>query len=85
MVKNFSIVLKKLQQIQKNCFKNSNSQNSRSNCGLSSKIADKIANASKKSLSLSQNNDAIGEIKEPKKRCISPEERQQIIDELRLV
>ena len=85
MVKNFSIVLKKLQQMQKNCFKKSNSQNSRSKCGLSSKIADKIANASKKSSSLPQNNDAIGEIKEPKKRYISPEERQQIIDELRLV
>ena len=32
-----------------------------------------------------QNNDANSEIEVPKKRCISPEERQQNIDELKLV
>ena len=53
------------------------------------KIADKIRSLSKKSAKELINN---GEIKEedveiatPKKRYISPEERQQIIDELRLV
>ena len=50
---------------------------------IGNKIADKITNASKKSFSLSQNDDANSEIKE-KKRCIAPKERQQIIDELRL-
>ena len=48
-------------------------------------IADKITNVSKKT----QNNESEagnGSLKDaPKKRCISPEERQQIIDELRLV
>ena len=33
----------------------------------------------------SKNNDANNKIEVPKKRYISPEERQQIIDELRLV
>ena len=55
------------------------------------KIADKINNVSKNSptelhsaelLSKVLQND---EIKAPKKRYISPEERQQIVDELRLV
>ena len=48
------------------------------------KIADKITNASKKSLVRLQNDDANNETEAPKKRYISPEERQQIIDELRL-
>ena len=52
---------------------------------IDNKIADKITSVSKKSLSHSQNDDANCEIKEPKKRYILPEERQQIIDELRLV
>ena len=52
---------------------------------IDNKILDKITNVSKKSLSRSQNNDANCEIKEPKKRYILPEERQQITDELRLV
>ena len=52
---------------------------------IGNKIADKITSASKKSSAHSQNDDANSEIKEPKERYISPEERQQIIDELRLV
>ena len=49
------------------------------------KIADKITNASKTSLVRLQNDDANNETEVPKKRYISPEQRQQIIDELRLV
>ena len=45
------------------------------------KIADKIASVSKKK----SNNDDDVKLATHKKRYISPEERQQIIDELRLV
>ena len=48
------------------------------------KIADKIANASKKSRNEEmQSSEVNNEI--PKERYISPNERQQIIDELRLI
>ena len=46
---------------------------------IANKIADKMTSAPKKT----QNNKS--EADEPKRRYISPEERQQIIDELRLV
>ena len=46
---------------------------------IGNKIADKITNVSKKSELQNNETEAL------KKRCISPEERQQIIDELRLV
>ena len=51
------------------------------------KIADKITSFSKKSTKELQNNKTEVGVKRatPKKRCISPEEIQQIIDELRLV
>ena len=51
------------------------------------KIADKITSVSKKSTRELQNNRTeVGvDRATPKKRYISPEERQQIIDELRLV
>ena len=53
------------------------------------KIADEITSVSnKKSTKELHNNDEIKEdveITTPKKRCVSPEERQQIIKELRLV
>ena len=55
------------------------------------KIADKITIVSKKSSAEhsmelhSKNDDANRETEVPKKRYISPEERQQIIDELRLI
>ena len=56
---------------------------------ISNKIADKITSVSKKkSTKELHNNDEIKEdveITTPKKRCVSPEERQQIIKELRLV
>ena len=49
------------------------------------KIAYKITSVSKKSSTRSQNNKANDESETPKERYISPEKRQQIIDELRLV
>ena len=54
---------------------------------IGNKIADKITSVSnKKSMKELPNNDEEDiEITTHKKRCISPEERQQIIDELRLV
>ena len=53
---------------------------------IGNKIADKITSFSKSSVELrSKNDDANSEIKVPKKRYASPEEGQQVIDELRLV
>ena len=51
---------------------------------VGNKIADKITSVSKKK-SDNNNNNNDAELRTPKKRYISPEERQQIIDELRLV
>ena len=48
---------------------------------VGNKIADKITSVSKKFPKELQNN----EMEAPNKRYISPEERQQIVDELRLV
>ena len=47
---------------------------------IDNKIADKMTSVSKKSVQQLPNKDV--EIVTPKKRYISPEERQQIIDEL---
>ena len=56
---------------------------------ISNKIADKVTSASKKSSAEHskklQNNEAKDETEIPKERNISPEKRQQIIDESRLV
>ena len=54
---------------------------------IGNKIADKITSVSKNSAKTSQNNETKEdvEIVTPKKRYISPEERKQIIEELRLV
>ena len=60
---------------------------------ISNKIADKITSVSKKKPAMklhskeltNNNNDKDVEIATPKKRNISPEERQQVIDELRQV
>ena len=49
------------------------------------KTADKITNLSKKSNNNNNNNNKDVELTTHKKRYISPEERQQIINELRLV
>ena len=54
---------------------------------IGNKIVDKITSISKKSTKNLQNNETEVDVKRAtaKKRFISPEERQQIIDELRLV
>ena len=56
---------------------------------IGNKIADKITSVLKKSSSNNNNNNNNNnedwEITAHNKRCISPKERQQIIDELRLV
>ena len=53
---------------------------------IGNKISDKIKSVSKKKSAKELPNDEIHvEIATPKKRYISPEERQQIIDELKLV
>ena len=51
---------------------------------IGNKIADKITSISKKKSDNNNNNDDV-ELTTPQKRYISPEGRQQIIDELRLV
>ena len=51
---------------------------------ISNKIADKIISVSQKKSNNNNNTDDV-ELSTHKKRYISPEERQQIIDELRLV
>ena len=51
---------------------------------IGNKIADKIASVSKKKSAKELPNEDV-EIATPKNRYISPEERQQIINELRLV
>ena len=52
---------------------------------VGNKIADKITIVSKKSTKKLPTTDEDGELTTHKKRYISPEERQQIIDELRLI
>ena len=54
---------------------------------IGSKIADKITSISKKTVKELHNNDETEDVEltTNKKRYISPKERQQIIDELRLV
>ena len=54
---------------------------------IDDKFADKITSVSKKSTEELPNDETEEDIERatPKKRYISPEERQQIIDELRLV
>ena len=52
---------------------------------VGNKIADKITSVSKKSTKKLRTIDEDAELITHKKRYISPEERQQIIDELRLV
>ena len=51
---------------------------------VGNKIADKITSISKKKSDNNNNNNNV-ELTTPQKRYISPEERQQIIDELSLV
>ena len=52
---------------------------------VGNKTADKITSVSKKSTTKLPTIDEDAELTTPQKRYISPKERQQIIDELRLV
>ena len=52
---------------------------------IGNKIADKITSVSKKTQNNESEADSTSQKDIPKKRYISPEERQQIIDELWLV
>ena len=52
---------------------------------IGNKIADKITSVSKKKSNNDHNNDDAVELSTHKNRYISPEERQHIIDKLRLV
>ena len=52
---------------------------------IGNKIPDKVTSVSKKPSTRSQNNEANDESEASKERYMSPEKRQQIIDELRLV
>ena len=52
---------------------------------IGNKTADKITSVSKKPSNNNNNNNEDVEITAHKKRYISPEERQQVINELRLV
>ena len=83
MAKNFLIVLKTL----KTALKRANQKTTEATGDLvGKKIADKITSVLKKSNNNNNNNNnKDAEITAHKKRYISPEERQQIINELRLV
>ena len=76
IVKNFLIVLKVYDRCNKNCFKKSGL--------IGNEIADKIDSFSKKSSQNVLKTDE-NELEIPKERYISPEKRQKIIDEIRLV
>ena len=72
----------------KNCFKIAIQKTAEAAGDLiGNKIANKTTSVSKKSSAKlgSQNNEANDESEAPKERYISPEKRQQIIDELRLI
>ena len=85
MVKNFSIVLK---NIQHDAIKTASKRATQKTAEtiddlIGNKIADKITSVSKKSAKELSNDKT--EVDKRKKRYISAEERQQIIDELWLV
>ena len=87
MVKNFLIVLKKSTKDTMKTVSKTAIQKTTEATGhlIGNKIADKIKNVSKTSTQELQNDGVSNEIETPKKRYISPEERQQTIDELMLV
>ena len=89
MVKNFLIALKYTTDAIKTSSKRAIQKTAEATSDLiGNKIADKMTSVSKKPAMELHNNDETEEDVEkatPKKRYISPEERQQIIDELRLV
>ena len=89
MVKNFLIALKYTADAIKTSSKRAIQKTAEATSDLiGNKNADKMTTVSKKPAMELHNNDETEEDVEkatPKKRYISPEERQQIIDELRLV
>ena len=88
MVENFLIALKNLQLMQKTASKRAIQKTPEATGDLTgNKIADKITSVSKKSTKQLPNDETEVDVDRvtPKKRCISPDERQQNIDELRLV
>ena len=92
MARNFLIVLKNLQQVQKKTASKRAIQKTGQETGdlIGNKIAEKITSVSKKASNNNINNNNINnneyvEIAALKKRYISPQERQQIVNELRLV
>ena len=90
MAKNFLIVLKNLQKIQQKTPSKRAIQKTVEPSGdlIGNKIVDKITSVSKKptmklhskELRNNNNNETDSEITTHKKRYISPEERQQVID-----
>ena len=95
MARNFLIMLKNLQQVQKKTASKRAIQKTGEETGdsIGNKIADKITSVSKKASNNNNNNDNNNnnnnneyvEITAHKKMYISPQERQQIVNELRLV
>ena len=93
MARNFLIVLKNLLQVQKKTASKRAIQKTGQETGdlIGNKIADKITSVSKKASNNNNinnnniNNNEYVEITALKKRYISPQERQQIVNELRLV
>ena len=89
MVKNFSIAQKNPNRCNKNSIVKSKPTAEATGNLIGNKIADKLTSASKKMFTkgLHNNNETEedAEITTHKKRYISPEKRQHIIDELRLV
>ena len=82
MIKNLLIVVKNLQHAIKTASKRAIQKTAEATGDLiGNKIADKITSVSKKH----NNNNEDVKITAHKKRYIFPEERQQIIDELKLV
>ena len=87
MVKNFLIVLKKYTTDAIKTASKRVIQKTAEATGdlIGNEIADKITNVSKKLSNNDNNHNEDIELTTHKKRYISPEERQQIINELRLV
>ena len=88
MVKNFLIAKKSTTVAIKTASKRAIQKTAETTVDLiGNKIADKITSVSKKSTKELPNDETEVDVERatPKKRYISPEERQQIIDELRLV
>ena len=89
MVKILSIVKRNLQWMQKKTTSKRTIQKTAETTGdlIANKIADKITSVLTKKTAKNDNanNEIDADVNVPQKRYISPEERQQIIDDLRYV